>query len=217
MGIFKKNTETTAEGEHEKPKAKLTKEDFRAALAERAVSQAEKADSKDGENQEKLRAKLTDKGYDLTGCLRVDKGRGDAWEEKIGDKRMLNEFGTQYLLIFQDRVEFHSSGLIPGFDGKNIRVVQLSQISAIQTKRFMLSNSVVVHTSNGKGFIHISEGSELIRKEISDLMGAPQSTAAVASEPDPTVQLAKLADLHKAGVLTDEEFATKKAELLKRI
>jgi len=209
MGIFKKNTETPAEGQHEKPKAKLTKEDFRAALAERA-------DSKDGENQEKLRAKLTDKGYDLTGCLRVDKGSGDAWEEKIADKRKFNEFGTQYLLIFQDRVEFHSSGVIPVFDGKNIRVVQLSQISAIQTKRRFL-NSVVIHTSNGKGFIHISEGSELIRKEISDLMGAPQSTAAVASEPDPTVQLAKLADLHKAGVLTDEEFATKKAELLKRI
>jgi hypothetical protein len=34
---------------------------------------------------------------------------------------------------------------------------------------------------------------------------------------DPTEQLGKLAELHKAGVLTDEEFATKKAELLKKI
>jgi hypothetical protein len=34
---------------------------------------------------------------------------------------------------------------------------------------------------------------------------------------DPSEQLIKLADLHRAGVITDEEFSAKKAELLKRI
>lgn len=34
---------------------------------------------------------------------------------------------------------------------------------------------------------------------------------------DPADQLAKLADLHKSGILTDEEFIAKKTELLKRI
>ena len=44
-----------------------------------------------------------------------------------------------------------------------------------------------------------------------------QPAPAVTSTPDPAEQLAKLAELHKAGVLTDEEFAIKKADLLKRI
>lgn len=41
--------------------------------------------------------------------------------------------------------------------------------------------------------------------------------ASASAAPDPTDQLAKLAELHAAGVLTDEEFAAKKAEILARI
>jgi len=44
-----------------------------------------------------------------------------------------------------------------------------------------------------------------------------QPAPAVTFTPDPAEQLAKLAELHKAGILTDEEFAIKKADLLKRI
>jgi hypothetical protein len=44
--------------------------------------------------------------------------------------------------------------------------------------------------------------------------GAP---AAAAAQPDVVEQIAKLASLHDAGILTDEEFAEKKAELLKRL
>lgn len=45
------------------------------------------------------------------------------------------------------------------------------------------------------------------------------ATAAGPSVPqlDPADQLRKLADLHAAGVLTDDEFAAKKADLLRRI
>jgi hypothetical protein len=44
--------------------------------------------------------------------------------------------------------------------------------------------------------------------------GAP---AEAAAQPDVVEQIAKLASLHDAGILTDEEFAEKKAELLKRL
>jgi hypothetical protein len=37
---------------------------------------------------------------------------------------------------------------------------------------------------------------------------------AAPAEPDPTEQLEKLAELHKEGALTDEEFAAQKAKLL---
>ncbi|MGI5139187.1 MULTISPECIES: SHOCT domain-containing protein [unclassified Streptomyces] len=44
--------------------------------------------------------------------------------------------------------------------------------------------------------------------------GAP---AEAAAQPDVVEQIAKLASLHDAGILTDEEFAEKKAELLERL
>ena len=45
-------------------------------------------------------------------------------------------------------------------------------------------------------------------------MGGPTVTQAAPVTVDPTDQLAKLADLHRQGVLTDEEFAAQKAKLL---
>lgn len=44
--------------------------------------------------------------------------------------------------------------------------------------------------------------------------GAP---AHVAAQPDVVEQIARLASLHDAGILTDQEFTEKKAELLKRL
>ena len=57
----------------------------------------------------------------------------------------------------------------------------------------------------------------ILKSKILELKNALQTTSAVPTQLDPTEQLGKLADLHKAGVLTDDEFAEKKAELLKRI
>ncbi|WP_198030686.1 SHOCT domain-containing protein [Knoellia flava] len=46
---------------------------------------------------------------------------------------------------------------------------------------------------------------------------APIATADTATAPDPADQIAKLAALHAQGILTDTEFADKKAELLRRL
>ena len=43
------------------------------------------------------------------------------------------------------------------------------------------------------------------------------SAVAVNSSPDIMDQIGKLAELHKSGTLTDEEFQSKKSELLKRL
>ena len=57
-----------------------------------------------------------------------------------------------------------------------------------------------------------------IVKERFPTRGTAQDTAAVApaAQPDITEQLTKLASLRDAGILTDEEFAAKKAEILAR-
>ncbi|MDX6359659.1 MAG: hypothetical protein QOH37_2713, partial [Nocardioidaceae bacterium] len=54
----------------------------------------------------------------------------------------------------------------------------------------------------------------------SHIPSAAVPQVAVASEPaaaDPMDQLRKLGELRDAGILTDEEFSTKKAEILKRL
>jgi membrane protease subunit (stomatin/prohibitin family) len=42
----------------------------------------------------------------------------------------------------------------------------------------------------------------------------PQAAAAAPAEPDLNTELTQLAQLHSQGILTDEEFAAKKAQLL---
>ena len=43
---------------------------------------------------------------------------------------------------------------------------------------------------------------------------APPAAAPAAAEDDSVAQLEQLADLHSKGILTDEEFAAKKAQIL---
>jgi hypothetical protein len=43
---------------------------------------------------------------------------------------------------------------------------------------------------------------------------APAAAAPAASDEDPMAQVQKLAELHKQGILTDEEFAAAKAKAL---
>lgn len=47
--------------------------------------------------------------------------------------------------------------------------------------------------------------------------GKPAAPAEAAAKPEVVEQIAKLASLHDAGILTDEEFAEKKTELLARL
>ncbi|MFX0592385.1 SHOCT domain-containing protein [Melissospora conviva] len=44
-----------------------------------------------------------------------------------------------------------------------------------------------------------------------------EATTAIPAQPDVVEQIGKLASLHEAGILTEQEFAEKKAELLKRL
>jgi Short C-terminal domain len=67
-----------------------------------------------------------------------------------------------------------------------------------------------------KALSKATELGELIRERMQDAHAAP----ARADESGPTSDadlLAKLAELHRAGVLSEEEFAEKKAEILRRM
>ena len=66
----------------------------------------------------------------------------------------------------------------------------------------------------------ISKKANIVRKTIRIEGNEPEGTSGSAPAPGSTgglEQLKTLSDLHKAGVLTDEEFSAKKAEILGRI
>lgn len=156
---------------------------------------------------DKAREKLQKKGFDLDGCLMLDDSFDDG--------------AFEYLLIFQDRVEYINDGKMSliGKRGKGVEVIPMSRISSVSTKRKLVFEVVQITTS-GQTIEFKSDpfNAPLLKAKILELMNSPQAAPATApSAMDPTEQLGKLAELHKAGVLTDEEFATKKAELLKKI
>lgn len=70
------------------------------------------------------------------------------------------------------------------------------------------------------GDIKAKHGRELQARATQMLGTAQQESSSVTPAPTPpdiTDQIKKLADLHAAGILTDEEFAKKKADLLDRL
>lgn len=169
------------------------------ALADKRRAWSEK-------KHEKAREKLTKKGFDLTGLLMLD----DSFDDSA----------FEYLLVFPDRVEYVNDGKpsLLGKRGKGVEVIPISKISSVSTNKKLVFEFVNITTS-GQTIEFKSDpyNAPILKSKILELMNAPQTNSSAPAQLDPTEQLGKLADLHKAGVLTDEEFAEKKAELLKRI
>jgi len=156
---------------------------------------------------EKARADLEKYGVDLAGCL--------IWDDNFDDN------GYEYLLVFPDRVEYIAKGKpgVFGRKGRGTEVIPIDKISSVSTRKTMVWTHVNVIASGQTIEFKSNEWmGPALKAKILELVNAPKSSpSAVAAAPDPAEQLAKLAELHKAGVLTDEEFSTKKAELLKKI
>jgi hypothetical protein len=156
---------------------------------------------------EKARAALEKYGVDLDGVLLLD----DSFDDN----------GYEYLLVFPDRVEYIAKGK-PGLltrKGRGTEVIPISRVTSVSTRKTMVFMHVIV-TASGQTIEFKSNEwmAPQFKEKILELMNSKDSASSTAAKaPDPADQLAKLADLHKAGVLTDEEFASKKADLLKKI
>jgi hypothetical protein len=75
-------------------------------------------------------------------------------------------------------------------------------------------NGVVFAKGNAKWFEAFAGK---VRERVGMTHVAPNSASAIPSAPSIPEQIKQLAELHSTGVLTEEEFATKKAELLARM
>lgn len=150
---------------------------------------------------EKAQKELTQKGVDLTGILILDK---DVDREK-----------TSYLLVFPDRVEHRFRGMVRWSE----EVIPISQITSISTYKAFLSLKTLVITAANQSIEHpcTPYDAENLKSKILELKNSPQTSSTDSNQSDPTELLEKLANLHKSGILTDEEFAEKKTALLKRI
>ncbi|WP_336697487.1 SHOCT domain-containing protein [Curtobacterium sp. USHLN213] len=104
-------------------------------------------------------------------------------------------------------------------------MIPVKNITSVLTKRDGMLNTIVSVVTSGSSIdFRVSHAeAKQIREVLNGLMlGGPASTSAVT---DATVSprediagaLQQLAALHAAGVLTDEEFAAKKAALLARL
>lgn len=112
---------------------------------------------------------------------------------------------------------------------KDTNVLPIRLIQGITTRRAGFRyTAVVVSTAADSIEFHVSANeAEQAKSTITRLMIGELPTPVATTQPlppppaspqgDPAEQLRKLADLHQSGLLTDEEFALKRAALIERL
>ena len=136
--------------------------------------------------------------------------------------QMLHE-GEQVTHVFGCQAEGLKSALVAltdsrlifsyGMMGKNESVPYsaITQIDKGLTKVEIKGSGVDVDLKS------VARPQELINAINEKRRGPAASASPAAASDDPAAMLAQVASLHQAGVLTDEEFAAKKADLLSRM
>lgn len=152
----------------------------------------------------KARLVLEKHGVDLDGVIIFDDSFDDG--------------AYEYLLVFQDRVEYINMGKISTITkkGKGTEVIPISRISSVQTRKKVIFEIVEIKTSGATiEFKSTTLVAPQLKSTILELMNSSDSKNTNAQ--DPADQLVRLAELHRDGILSDEEFASKKAEILGRM
>jgi hypothetical protein len=109
--------------------------------------------------------------------------------------------------------------------GRNEQRISISSITSVRWKPagFVGNGSLTLLLNGGEeaGILFVKNQMTeyaALRDEIEQAMaGQQRPTDAPAGAPDHLTQLKQLGDLRDAGVLTEEEFATKKALILSRL
>jgi hypothetical protein len=131
--------------------------------------------------------------------------------------------GTGVLVLTNRRLLFLKDGVM----NKTSEDFPLEKISSIQWSTGMLLGKMTVFASGNKAEIlnvQKQDGKVITDAVRSRIASGPASASAPAAPATPSVEdpdvyehLKKLGELHQAGVLTDEEFASKKQRLLDKI
>ena len=140
---------------------------------------------------DKARLALEKRGVNLDGVIIFDDSFDDG--------------AYEYLLIFPDRVEYINMGKIGTITkkGKGTEVIPISRILEIKTSGATIE------------FKSTPWVAPQLKSTILNLMNGSQEAS--VSPPNDADQLVRLAALHRDGILTEEEFISKKAEILGRM
>ncbi|MET9318318.1 PH domain-containing protein [Kribbella sp. NPDC003505] len=133
--------------------------------------------------------------------------------------------GTGIVVLTDRRLFFLKDGIM----AKTSEDFPLTKISSVQWSSGVLLGKIIVFASGNKAEItnvQKADGkaiTDAVRARLTDVSQPspvseqPPAPANGGPKPDVYEQLAKLGELRNAGVLTDAEFETKKAELLSRL
>lgn len=142
------------------------------------------------------------------------------WEgEKVRELVQGRYEEKQGILVLTDRrLIFLEEGVFRS----RIEDFPLDKISSVQSSKGMMFSKIIIFASGNKATIdqvapkdtavHLAE---TLRADLSTPNTSGPDTG--PAQPDVMDQLKKLGELKEAGVLTPEEFESKKAELLKRL
>jgi hypothetical protein len=126
-----------------------------------------------------------------------------------GDKTQHNGV----LLVTNERVAFYRKGFL----GEVLETIPLKSITSVARRSILGYRTIRLHTSHDdlefKTFDKAAE--EALTKAIEE--GRNAGAAAPPAAPDYLEMLKKLAELKEAGVVSEAEFQSKKAELLAKV
>lgn len=96
------------------------------------------------------------------------------------------------------------------------RTINLGKISSLTTSKGMLFADVVITTSNEDIKVEkvAQDEADHFVRAVQELLDSSESSLQQPEAADNLGQLSKLADLHAAGVLTDDEFSAAKSKIL---
>lgn len=134
-----------------------------------------------------------------------------------GDKTQHNGM----FILTDHRACFYRKGIF----GEVFETMPISKITSVETRSFMGHRILTLHTSHDELKFKTFEEKQAFDavhariEELRDQDGKPAASAASQTPASESTidQLKKLGELRDAGILTDEEFTSKKAELLARL
>lgn len=185
-----------------------SKEEREVSRQERSEQQAERERKLLEKLERKAREKAAKRGLVTDGALFVADG--------------LTERAAHFtFLVWPDRVEIHNYGQVGSLfrTGKGVESMPIVNVASVQSRAESLFGIIEVHGSGNSIEARLSQPeASRAREVIAELVQADKSAPAASSHA-PTVvnQMKQLAELRDAGVITQEEFEGKKAELLSRM
>lgn len=120
------------------------------------------------------------------------------------------------LILTSQRVVFYRKGFL----GEVYENIPTAKVTSVEVKSVLGHRTLRIHTSHDDLTFKTLESRDLV-DEFQSRLEAQRDAPVVAATPaavgDPIEQIRKLSDLRDAGVLDEEEFQAKKAQLLARL